>query len=512
MQGYRAKRGSSTRGETGAAGEVRTALAAHLCASGDNEVPARLEALVRAVVLDELVGRGIVARPDDDRAITRAVGAMVKIVRMFSDAPWTTHEGVLRATGLSLPTVLSLNALVRESPLLQSAIVADGPGHKYWQTILPLARSGALEAASAGRYRWPSRIGIYPGVSCMFYCSFCGRNPAAAYTGDTIAIGSRLFTTMFASANERDASFSLSGGLEPLTNPRIGALAAAAADCGIRAPLITNGFMLTPQYVARQEGLGRLSRLRVSLYGVDELSYVEVTGKRGAYMRVKSNLVDFLRWRNARGMHVKVGLNFIVLPGTTTQLEQLPRVIAEIDADVDGPGIDFLTLREDFGVPAERGLPRVERESLALTLERVRAEIADRRPDLDVDLGYALWAITRGAADRPLAMVTAEVMRSGAYPQVSVVVDLLGDVYLYREAGFLERPGATRYRIGRVTDGHGLEAVIGEWLEKRGAVTPAPEDPAFMDAFDHVVTLVLNRMDADAKLGVSLTAGPVRLA
>jgi dTDP-4-amino-4,6-dideoxy-D-glucose ammonia-lyase len=496
------------------AGELRAALRAYLCDPGMRDVPAHLEGLVAGIVLDGLVARGLVARHDDEGTIVRHVTAIVRIVRMFSDRPWTTHDEILRATELPLPAVLRLNAIVRETPILQAAIVSEGLGHKYWQTILPLARSGALQAAAAGSYRWPSRIGVYPGVSCMFYCSFCGRNPDAAYTADSIATGERLFRTIFDGvARHEDASVSYSGGLEPLTNPRIGALVTAAAERGIRVPLITNAFMLTPQYVERQEGLWQLASLRVSLYGVDEPSYLAVTRKPKAYAWVTANLIEFLRRRNARGARVKVGLNFIVLPGTTAQLERLPAVIAAIDAGVDhGPGIDFLTLREDFSVPADRGLSLAEREVLTGTLARVQQEIADRRPDLHVDLGYALWALTHGAVDRPLAMVTSDAMRPRAFPQISVAVDLFGDVYLYREAGFLERPGADRYCIGRVTDDRGLDAVVGDWLRSGAEVTPAPDDPALLDAFDHVATLILNRMDADAKLGVDLAEGPVRLA
>ena len=46
----------------------------------------------------------------------------------------------------------------------------------YWKTLSPIIKSGAIEAIIAGVYKYPYRINIYPGTSCMFKCLFCGRN------------------------------------------------------------------------------------------------------------------------------------------------------------------------------------------------------------------------------------------------------------------------------------------------------------------------------------------------
>ena len=42
---------------------------------------------------------------------------------------------------------------------------------------------------------------------------------------------------------------SISGGLEPLTNPQLDELIRHAKSLGIRVPLITNGYSLTPNYL-----------------------------------------------------------------------------------------------------------------------------------------------------------------------------------------------------------------------------------------------------------------------
>ena len=42
-------------------------------------------------------------------------------------------------------------------------------------------------------------------------------------------------------------------------------------------------------------------------------------------------------------------------------------------------------------------------------------------------------------------------MRKYAHTQMSVCIDMLGDVYLYREAGFLNREGNKKFIIGRTS-------------------------------------------------------------
>ena len=50
-------------------------------------------------------------------------------------------------------------------------------------------------------------------------------------------------------------------------------------------------------------------------------------------------------------------------------------------------------------------------------------------------------------------------MRKSGYPQMSVAVDSLGDVFLYREAGFLDRPGNSKFIAGRITDKKSIEYI-----------------------------------------------------
>jgi dTDP-4-amino-4,6-dideoxy-D-glucose ammonia-lyase len=466
--------------------------------------------ILRHQTLDPLMAHGILSNPKDTKKLDLLAAQIFRIVHRFARDPWTTQEDILCEEGLSPDELVRLNAAIRESSFFQDLIVEEGIAKKYWKTILPLIQSGSIQAVSTNGYQFPLRVGVYAAVSCMFQCSFCGRNPEARYQNHDVEDGNDMFDRVFAEMPAAVSTISLGGGLEPLTNPKLDDVIRSAKRNGHRVPLLTNGCMLTPKFVARHEGLWELDVLRISWYGVDEKSYHEVTQRRGAFELVKKNLIEFLKERNRRGSDVKVGINFIVLMNTTDRILKLLDVINEIHDAVGGPGLDFLTLREDFSVPEAEGLASEERRALVAIFDEFNRRRASECPDLQVDFGYALYPLSRGVVGEPLAMVTHEGMLPRAYPQVSVAIDILGDVYLYRDAAFLGRAGAHRYIIGRVTKTRSLERVVRDFLDSGREIPAMPDDPALMDAFDHVVTKVIWQSAADERAGIGFNHGPVR--
>jgi dTDP-4-amino-4,6-dideoxy-D-glucose ammonia-lyase len=264
----------------------------------------------------------------------------------------------------------------------------------------------------------------------------------------------------------------------------------------------------------RQPGLWELDTLRISLYGPDQASAARVTGHDKAFAQVRRNAAAYLRMRNDRGAATKLGFNFVILNGHADQVLEIAELIAEVNREAGAAGdrhVDFLTLREDYSVPPDRGLSAEERARMVAVFAAL--EDRCRRDDLrglQIDFGYALYPESQGVVGRPLEMVRHEDMRPHGFPQISVVVDLLGDVYLYREAGFLDRKGAQRYIIGRVTAERSLEDVVREFVEARRRIEPQQGDTAYFDIFDHVVTRLLNQADADDRFGVPFEQGPIR--
>ena len=106
-------------------------------------------------------------------------------------------------------------------------------------------------------------------------------------------------------------------------------------------------------------------------------------------------------------------------------------------------------------------------------------------------------------------MVSGTDMRKSAYPQVSAAVDSYGDVFLYREAGFLDRPGNDKFIIGRITKQKSLEDIIVDFINNKTEIEPHASDARFMDAFDHIATILINQTENDKDLGIPFELGPV---
>ena len=132
----------------------------------------------------------------------------------------------------------------------------------YWKTLEPIIESGAMEAAIRGEYRYPYRINIYPGTSCMFRCLFCGRNYDAVVKGSK----PNVFSQVIEQDDGRDRDrINISGGLEPLTSPYINDICRDLDNKGYRSRMITNGFLLNDKIINKRKNDFKDNPLRVDL-------------------------------------------------------------------------------------------------------------------------------------------------------------------------------------------------------------------------------------------------------
>ena len=315
-----------------------------------------------------------------------------------------------------------------------------------------------------------------------------------------------------------------------MTNFHLEDIVSHAKSLGHRVPLITNGFMLTRQYLKNNPGLWDLDSIRISLYGVDNDSTYFVTRHKDAFENVRNNIITFLNDRNERKSNIKLGLNYIVIPENVDRLLSLIDYIKYINDNVkNGKGVDFLTIREDFGsvteISNQEDIKKVknrkyvlegllkddERTKLIDIFKKFGEKHKQECPDLYIDYGYAMESLAEGHLGKPLAKVKGEDMRPSAYPQMSVTVDSAGDVFLYREAGFLDRPGNTKFIIGRINEEENLETIIRKFVEERKMADLIDDDSKFMDSYDHLLTLLVNQIDNDMKFGIPVEKGPVNV-
>ena len=92
---------------------------------------------------------------------------------------------------------------------------------------------------------------------------------------------------------------------------------------------------------------------------------------------------------------------------------------------------------------------------------------------------------------------------------MSVAIDLYGDVFIHREAGFLNRPGNKKFIIGRIDETKSLEEVIKKFLNDKKSINYTYQDERFMDSFDHVLTALVNQAESDKIFDIPFKDGPI---
>jgi len=475
--------------------------------------PCVLDALREAFTL-RFLDLGLVGSPKDVAVVDRWSKAAWRVTAGLADDPFVRAAPLAELIGASPQEYQLLSDAIADWDAGQRLIMVGGPARKYWtNTIAPILHSGAIHAALERKTVFPLRVGVYPGLSCMFNCTFCGRVPDVSYARDSAKAGFDRFVEMFDSAPPGDPyRFYISGGLEPLTNPKIGEIVAAGAERGFRLSMYTNALMLTPALLRRHPGLWDLEVLRVSLYGLDKPSALAITGHPRSFDQVIKNVVEMLQLREEVGSSVRVGFNHVIVPTKPDVVDDMGALVARVNEEAGtSRGIDFVTLREDYSATDADGLSMQQREALREALARLQrqTEPDGATPGLAVDLGYALDPLLHGWPAENLRFATEEELRPELHAQVSVAVDVLGDVYAYREAAFPERPGGERYIIGRLDGTNTLPDVLDAWVRSGQLIEAKPGDLGMLDIFDHVVSLVLEGATRDAAAGFPPERGPV---
>lgn len=360
--------------------------------------------------------------------------------------------------------------------------------NRYWNnTIYPLLKNGSLKHAVEGTYAYPNRIGLYPGMTCQFFCSFCGRNYNAKYEQKDIEQSFEVFKKVIDQDPKQDQywqdRFRISGGLEPLTNPHIGKIISYGNNNGFNMQMYTNGYALSEKFLEQQQGIFDLEMMRISLYGHDSESYYKVTKNKKGYDIVKENLKTFCKLVPQVKSKIKLGVNFIILPGHSQDLLSVFDMVNEVNSVSDFK-ISFITLREDFSQSANY-ISNEERSKLHDIFLQI-----EKDSDIHIDYGYALHNVRHGIINGPIAMATHDQMDRYGFPQIATSVDSLGNFYVYHESNFLERPGSTRYIIGNIIE-QSVEDIVRDHLAGKG-IKPQPFDVGFLDAFDHTTTLLIH--------------------
>ena len=436
-----------------------------------------------------------------------------KLIKFLADNPFTTQKEICRIFNFSKEELIENNRKICEAAWTRDYIINSGVGSKYWKnTILPTIQSGKAKDVLEEKYAYPDRVGLCPGLSCNFFCTFCGRNYSATYEKELGEKGFEMYKQIIDQTPQgvdKKKVYHITGGLEPLTFPRIGDLVSYGEKSGFQMEIQTNGSFLTSNFIEKHPGIKDLSILRISLYGVDNDSTFEVTKHKKAYDVVKENIINFLKLNTK----TKLGLNYVILHNHTDDILKLLDYIEEINIKSNNQ-VDFLTLREDFAEEAKDILGD-ERKKIHDIFNEIQKRLKSKNLNkLHIDYGYALESIRKNvnSYQEGLKKVDYKQLRPKAFPQIAVMIDPKGDVYTYHEATFLDREGSERYSLGVVDKEHSLEDLIKSFVENSNGITdPLPHDVNYLDAFDHVITVFLNQAEDDIKFGIPWSKGPIKI-
>jgi dTDP-4-amino-4,6-dideoxy-D-glucose ammonia-lyase len=223
--------------------------------------------------------------------------------------------------------------------------------------------------------------------------------------------------------------------------------------------------------------------MRVSLYGFDQESYYRVTKNKKSFEIVVKNLKNFCKKVTTTDSNIRLGVNWIILPGHSEDVRSVFKMIKEINSVSDFK-ISFITLREDFS-QSNNYISDEEREKL----HKIFLEV-EQDTNVHIDYGYALHSVRHGKPTGPIKMATHEQMDKHGWPQIATAIDSLGNLYVYHETGFLDRPGSDRYIIGNINE-MDIKDIVKNHLDGPG-IKAQPFDVSFLDAFDHTTTLLIH--------------------
>ena len=453
----------------------------------------------------------------------KIANSIFDIVNELYFNPWVLQQTIFKKLKLTKKEdLISINSIINSNEQIQNLIKKKGPSRKYWNTILPF--SNRVESVLNNEYKAPLRIALFPGLSCMFFCGFCGRNQKAKYPSNIVDQSLKNMRKIFDSISPV-TKISISGGLEPLTNTKINNILDCSSINNLKLPLITNGYNLTEKFIESNPNLFNLDSIRVSLYGWDDESYFNITRNKKGYQMVKQNLITLLKKRNEINKDLKVGLNFIILRENMNHLIKIIDLIKSINESVNnGNGINFLSLRDDYHsvtgnddqfdtdriYRTEGRIENDEREKLMFKIEELNDYKKKICSDLHIDYGYSLEFLAQGFNDVGLKKIKSHQLNGKGYTQLSVAVDTFGDVFLFREAGFLNRQGNQKMIIGRLDDNNNLEGIIKSFLSDTKIKKFEENDVRFLDSFDHVLASMVFQKDQDDKFGINISQSPIK--
>ena len=131
------------------------------------------------------------------------VNIIIKLIHLNGNDPFIKQEDICRILPITKEDLLFYNLVLKKSPELQELLTNIGVASKFLKnTIFPVIQSGSLDAYHNKKNFFPFKVGLFPGLSCMFECTFCGRNYDAVYDRSRLDKGMEMYKKLIKEAPE----------------------------------------------------------------------------------------------------------------------------------------------------------------------------------------------------------------------------------------------------------------------------------------------------------------------
>lgn len=414
-----------------------------------------------------------------------------QVVEHLSNTPYLAAQDLASITGLTPFELNTIYQSIRQTPALQS-LLNQSANRDYFDTV-------------RNHFGVPNYTAVFfVGLYCPARCHFC---PSVTTHQDGFRELSRFkssdpgqkkldamgYARIFADLRQlqrqgKRVSVKISGGLEPLTDPKtIGWILTLAADSGINTTLFTNGMLLTHK---RNIDLAlRSDNVRISLstsnaqsYDVAHFGQHAKNQKYVGYDELKSALTQLIARRNQTGGKTRIGINTVA---GEFNFQELPSLVIEASLI----GVDYIEIKGEYfeaktdnwfrqldsalaAITTLLSEGRVGRTQVKLTGSLMSQNFINNKP-----MGFCLP--TDQAAHKMFINPFGECtpVHYWAYPT--------GD-----------KPSAQLHYLGALKDGAGLIELI-----ENGRALP-PLSYAHLNPFELILSLESARLRDDTRFGI----------
>jgi nucleoside-diphosphate-sugar epimerase/MoaA/NifB/PqqE/SkfB family radical SAM enzyme/broad specificity phosphatase PhoE/LmbE family N-acetylglucosaminyl deacetylase len=305
---------------------------------------------------------------------------LLRVFIVLYSVPDVRAETLMNRLQLNGDELLVLYDEIRGNEIFQDLISSHPTNRHYFSRLRGLVqtREHTISILNHGA-NFPLDAEIHPSATCNLQCKFCYNRNGLFYEeqlrGEKVLTPDEWRSLVREMGKKGLRRIDLVGGLEPFRNKE-GSLAIIdeARQQGIRLRIFTNGYALRPDQndIIQRLLYANVERLDISVRGGTGETHLRIVGGRDPndFVRLKENIAHIIQERNRTGSHMKISVNFVLVPDNFRELPEMFQLVDELGADVIGLGTNNIAGRDQLDLSQSEqeelaGLLKAETEKMA---------------------------------------------------------------------------------------------------------------------------------------------------